>query len=156
MEINVKKFIVLPFIILTMMFAGCSKSGTSDNLNWKTDLNEALTQAKKENKTVLINFTGSDWCVWCKRLSDEVFSKSEFEDFAKKNLVLVKIDFPRNIEQSNATKYYNQQLADTYGVEGFPTVILLDKNGRGLVKTGYMQGGVENYIQQLKQYMIHS
>lgn len=155
MENKVKKLVVLP-VLLMMLFAGCSKSGTSDNLNWKTDLNDALAVAKKENKVVLINFTGSDWCVWCKRLSNEVFSKSEFEDFAKKNLVLVKIDFPRNIQQSNATKYYNQQLADLYGVEGFPTVILLDKNGRGLLKTGYVQGGVDNYIQQLKQYMIHS
>ncbi len=150
-----KKLVVLP-VLLMMLFAGCSKSGTSDNLNWKTDLNDALAVAKKENKVVLVNFTGSDWCVWCKRLSDEVFSKSEFEDFAEKNLVLVKIDFPRNIQQSNATKYYNQQLADMYGVEGFPTVILLDKNGRGLLKTGYVQGGVDNYIQQLRQYMTHS
>ena len=106
-----KKLIVLPVLFL-LLFAGCSKSGTSDSLNWKTDLNEALAAAKKENKTILVNFTGSDWCVWCKRLSDEVFSKSEFEDFAEKNLVLVKIDFPKNIEQSNAIKYYNQQLAD--------------------------------------------
>ena len=150
-----KKLVVLP-VLLMMLFAGCSKSGTSDNLNWKTDLNDALAVAKKENKVVLVNFTGSDWCVWCKRLSNEVFSKSEFEDFAEKNLVLVKIDFPRNIQQSNATKYYNQQLADMYGVEGFPTVILLDKNGRGLLKTGYVQGGVDNYIQQLRQYMTHS
>ena len=150
-----KRLFVLP-VILILMLTGCSKSGTSDSLNWKTDLNQALATAKQENKVVLINFTGSDWCQWCKRLSDEVFSKKEFENFADKNLVLVKVDFPRNIEQSNATKYYNQQLANMYGVEGFPTIILLDKNGRGLLKTGYMQGGVENYIQQLEQYMPHS
>ena len=150
-----KRLFVLP-VFLMLILTGCSKSGTSDSLNWKTDLNQALATAKKENKVVLINFTGSDWCQWCKRLSDEVFSKKEFENFADKNLVLVKVDFPRNIEQSNATKYYNQQLANMYGVEGFPTIILLDKNGRGLLKTGYMQGGVENYIQQLEQYMPHS
>ena len=150
-----KRLFVLP-VILMLILTGCSKNGTSDSLNWKTDLNQALATAKKENKVVLINFTGSDWCQWCKRLSDEVFSKKEFENFADKNLVLVKVDFPRNIEQSNATKYYNQQLANMYGVEGFPTIILLDKNGRGLLKTGYMQGGVENYIQQLEQYMPHS
>ena len=150
-----KRLFVLP-VFLMLILTGCSKSGTSDSLIWKTDLNQALATAKKENKVVLINFTGSDWCQWCQRLSNEVFSKKEFEDFANKNLVLVKVDFPRNIEQSNATKYYNQQLANMYGVEGFPTIILLDKNGRGLVKTGYIQGGVENYIQQLEQYMPHS
>lgn len=155
MEHKVKKLFVLPVIIM-LMLAGCGNSGTSDTLNWKTDLNQALATAKQENKVVLINFTGSDWCQWCKRLSDEVFSKSEFEDFAKKNLVLVKIDFPRHIEQSNATKFYNQKLANMYGVEGFPTIILLDKDGRGILKTGYVQGGVDNYIQQLRQYMPHS
>ena len=155
MEHQVKKLFVLPVFIM-LIFTGCSKSGTSDSLNWNTDLSQALATAKKENKVVLINFTGSDWCQWCKRLSDEVFSKSQFEDFASKNLVLVKIDFPRNIEQSNATKFYNQKLANMYGVEGFPTIILLDKNGRGILKTGYIQGGVENYINQLEQYMPHS
>lgn len=115
-----------------------------------------MALAKKENKVVLINFTGSDWCQWCKRLSDAVFSKNEFEEFARNNLVLVNVDFPRNIEQSNATKYYNQQLADMFGVEGFPTIILLDKNGHGILKTGYMEGGIKNYIQQLKLYMPKS
>ncbi len=147
------KRIFLPFIILLLSLTGCGKNTTGDSLNWHTDLNEAINLAKKENKVVLINFTGSDWCQWCKKLNDEVFSKNEFEEFAGKNLVLVKIDFPRNIEQSNSTKYYNQQLATMYGVDGFPTIILLDKNGQGILKTGYMEGGVENYIQQLKLYM---
>ena len=147
-----KKLFVLP-VILMLILTGCSKSGTSDSLNWKTDLNQALATAKQENKVVLINFTGSDWCQWCKRLNDEVFSKEEFEKFANKNLVLVKVDFPRYIEQSNATKYYNQKLANMFGVKGFPTVILLDKDGRGILKTGYVRGGVDNYIQQLKQYI---
>lgn len=145
-----KKLFLIPILFL-FVITGCSKKG--DNLDWKTDLNEAITIAKKENKFVLINFTGSDWCQWCKRLSDEVFSKKEFEEFARKNLVLVKIDFPQNIQQSNSTKYYNQQLASMYGVEGYPTIILLDRNGQGILKTGYIEGGAENYIQQLKQYM---
>ncbi len=145
-----KKILLIPFLFF-LVLTGCSKKG--DNLNWKTDLNDAITIAKKENKFVLINFTGSDWCQWCKKLSDEVFSQKEFEEFAQKNLVLVKIDFPQNIQQSNSTKYYNQQRASMYGVEGFPTIILLDKNGQGILKTGYMEGGVENYIQQLRQYM---
>ncbi len=150
-----KKLFVLP-VLLMLIFTGCSKSGAGDSLSWNTDLSQALAIAKKENKVVLINFTGSDWCQWCKRLSEEVFSKSEFGDFARKKLVLVKIDFPRTIEQSNATKFYNQKLANMYGVEGFPTIILLDKNGRGILKTGYIQGGAENYIHQLEQYMPHS
>lgn len=146
----------MPVIILVLSLTGCNNKSASYSLNWHTDLKEALALAKKENKVVLINFTGSDWCQWCKRLSDEVFSKNKFEEFAWNNLVLVKVDFPRNIELSNATKYYNQQLADMFGVEGFPTIILLDKNGQGILKTGYLAGGVENYIQQLKLYIPNS
>jgi protein disulfide-isomerase len=147
-----KKLFLLS-VVFILALAGCSKNDSGNTLNWNTDLNKALTLAKKENKVVLIDFTGSDWCRWCKRLNDEVFSKEEFEKFANKNLVLVKVDFPRYIEQSNATKYYNQKLANMFGVKGFPTVILLDKDGRGILKTGYVRGGVDNYIQQLKQYI---
>ncbi len=147
-----KKLFLLTIVFL-LAVTGCGKNGSGNSLNWKTDLNDALALAKKENKVVLVDFTGSDWCQWCKRLNDEVFSKEKFEEFAKQNLVLVQVDFPKNIEQSNATKFYNQKLANMYGVEGFPTVILLDKNGRGILKTGYIEGGVENYIQQLKQYI---
>jgi thioredoxin-related protein len=150
METILKKLFFIPIVIM-LTVSGCSKSG--DSLNWMTNLDHALKIAKKENKVVFIDFTGSDWCQWCKRLSNEVFSHKEFEEFANNNLVLVKIDFPRNIEQSNATKFYNQQLANLYGVEGFPTIILLDKNGKGILKTGYIEGGVRNYIQQLKYYM---
>ena len=148
-----KKLFLIPVFAL-LVLSGCLKSG--DSLNWKTNLDEALKVAKTENKVVLVNFTGSDWCQWCKRLSNEVFSQKEFEEFAKEKLVLVKVDFPRNIEQTNATKFYNQQLASLYGVEGFPTIILLDKNGKGLLKTGYIQGGAENYIRQLEYYMPKS
>ena len=73
--------------------AGCANNNAADNLSWEDNLEKALQQAKTENKAVLVNFTGSDWCVWCIRLTEEVFSKNEFETYAKKNLVLVKAGF---------------------------------------------------------------
>lgn len=144
------KKIFLIAVLLTAVVIGCSKSGSNDNLNWEESLETALQKAKAENKAVLVNFTGSDWCQWCIKLSDEVFSKSEFEDYAEDNLILVRLDFPRNIEQSAETKAYNNQLAQRYGVQGFPTVLLFNSQGQMVLQTGYMPGGPVSYIEHLK------
>lgn len=148
-ENNLKSTIILLFV-LTIILIGCGKSGNGDNLNWEDNLESALQKAKSENKAVLVNFTGSDWCVWCQKLSAEVFSKSEFEDYADDNLVLVKLDFPRNIEQSNETKMYNSQLMQRYGVEGFPTILLFNSQGKMVLQTGYQPGGPVNYVEHIK------
>jgi len=132
------------------MFAGCNKSGTSDNLTWEDNLETALQKAKTENKAVLVNFTGSDWCVWCQKLSAEVFSKSEFEDFADDNLILVKLDFPQKIEQSAETKLYNNQLAQRFNVKGFPTILLFNSQGKMVLQTGYQPSGSVSYVEHLK------
>lgn len=147
------KKIFLSMILLTTILLGCSKNGTKDNLNWEENLESALQKAKQENKAVLVNFTGSDWCIWCQRLSNEVFSKSEFEDYANDNLILVRLDFPKNIEQSVETKMYNNQLAQRYGIEGFPTILLFNSSGNLVLRTGYQPGGPVNYVNHLKSYL---
>jgi protein disulfide-isomerase len=139
--------------ILVALFIGCAKTGATDNLSWQDNLEKALQQAKKENKAVLVNFTGSDWCIWCKRLTEEVFSKKEFETYAKKNLILVKLDFPRNIEQSTETKMYNNNLAQKFGVQGFPTILLFNSSGKLVLTTGYQPGGPASYVNHLKSYL---
>jgi len=144
------KKIFLSAVLLTAVVIGCSKGGSNDNLNWEENLETALQKAKAENKAVLVNFTGSDWCQWCIKLSDEVFSKSEFEDYAEDNLILVRLDFPRNIEQSAETKLYNNQLAQRYGVQGFPTILLFNSQGQMVLQTGYQPGGPVSYVNHLK------
>jgi len=144
---------IISLVLLTAILIGCGKKGTSDNLNWETNLETALQKAKTENKAVLVNFTGSDWCVWCQKLSAEVFSKSEFEDYADGNLILVKIDFPQNIEQSAETKMYNSQLAQRFGIQGYPTILLFNSTGNLVLTTGYQPGGPENYVSHLKTYL---
>lgn len=144
---------IVSLLVLAAILIGCGNKGTSDNLNWKTNLETALQKAKTENKAVLVNFTGSDWCVWCQKLSAEVFSKSEFEDYADDNLILVKLDFPRSIEQSAETKLYNNQLAQKYGVKGFPTVLLFNSVGNLVLTTGYQPGGPVTYVDHLKSYL---
>ena len=144
------KKIFLSVVVLMSILFGCSKSGTSDNLKWETNLETALQKAKTENKAVLVNFTGSDWCVWCQKLSAEVFSKNEFEDYAEENLILVKIDFPQNIEQSAETKSYNTQLAQKFGIQGYPTILLFNSSGNLALTTGYQPGGPVAYVEHLK------
>lgn len=147
------KKIFLSMILLTAIILGCSKSSANDNLNWEENLETALQKAKTENKAVLVNFTGSDWCQWCIRLSDEVFSKPEFEEYAEQNLILVRLDFPRSIEQSTETKMYNNQLAQRYGIQGFPTILLFNSQGQMVLQTGYQPGGPVSYVNHLKSYL---
>lgn len=149
---NLKK-IFLSMILLSVFVLGCSSKGTNDNLDWQDNLESALQKAKQENKAVLVNFTGSDWCQWCIRLSNEVFSQPEFEDYANENLILVRLDFPRNIEQSVETKMYNNQLAQRFGIEGFPTILLFNSSGNLVLRTGYQPGGPVNYVNHLKSYL---
>jgi thioredoxin-related protein len=120
-------------------------------ISWKTDYAEAVKQATKEKKTLLLNFTGSDWCGWCIRLDKEVFSKAEFVEYAASNLVCVKLDFPRNKKLPEAEVKQNEELAGKYNVEGFPTILLLNSTEKLLLTTGYQAGGPEAYIKHLKE-----
>lgn len=147
------KKIIMSLFVLSLILFGCNKSGTSDNLTWETNFETALQKAKSENKSVLVNFTGSDWCIWCQKLSGEVFSKSEFEDFASEKLILVKIDFPHNIEQTDEVKAYNNELAQRYGIEGYPTVLIFNSQGQVVLRTGYRDGGAVSYIEHLQSYL---
>jgi thioredoxin-related protein len=94
---------------------------------WHTDLDKAIEQAKKENKSVLVEFTGSDWCPPCIAMRKNVFSKKEFIDAASKKFVLVELDFPQK-DKELAEK--NQPLAEKYNISGFPTVVLLNSEGK--------------------------
>lgn len=147
----VKKSTLALLVIFTLSLTSCfAQQKEKDNLNWLTDYKAAVKIAKKENKTILLNFTGSDWCKWCFRLTDEVFSKDTFKKYADKELVLVKVDFPRYKEQSADVKAFNRELMNKYGVRGFPTIILIDKNESKIGQTGYKAGGAQVYIEHLK------
>jgi protein disulfide-isomerase len=143
------------FVLIIFLFTACNngQSASADGLNWEDNLETAIQQAKKENKAVLVNFTGSDWCIWCKRLSSEVFQQKEFEKYADESLVLVKLDFPRNIEQSAETQNYNRNLAQKYGIQGFPTILIFNSQGKLVAQTGYQPGGPEKYIEHIKSYL---
>ncbi len=116
---------------------------------WTEDFAAAKKQAAAEHKDLLIDFTGSDWCGWCKKLEKEVFSTAVFKREAPRHFVLVRLDFPRRVQQSAALKAQNRKLMRKYGVRGFPTVILADARGNEYARTGYRRGGAEKYIANL-------
>ena len=125
-------------------------SASAADLKWQTDLPKALAQAKTEKKLVFIDFTGSDWCIWCKKLDEDTFAKPEFADYAGKNLVLVQLDYPNSKPQSDDLKKANKALSDKYNIQGFPTLIALKPDGTEAWRnTGYLEGGPKALIAQL-------
>ncbi len=117
---------------------------------WLTDYAAALEKAKEENRNVFLFFTGSDWCGWCMRLEREILRMPEFADFAAENLVLVKLDFPRGFRLPAAQTKQNQQLAQQYGVRGYPTVVVLKPDGTVAGDLGYETGGPKPFIEKLQ------
>ncbi|MEI6674235.1 MAG: thioredoxin family protein [Verrucomicrobiota bacterium] len=117
---------------------------------WETDFEVAKKRAKDEKKPMLLDFTGSDWCGWCIRLKKEVFSTPEFEKYAKDNLVLVEVDFPRTKKLPKKEAEQNAKLQQEYKIQGYPSIILLNSDGKRVANTGYLAGGAEKYIEHLK------
>jgi len=134
-----------------MALLACVSLGTAEEGKWLHDFEAAKTQAKEESKPIFINFTGSDWCGWCIKLEKEVFTKKEFQEYAKDNLVLVEIDFPEKKEQSVDLKAQNKKLDKDFEIEGYPTLFLLDADGKKFTDDiGYREGGPEAYVKHLK------
>jgi thioredoxin-related protein len=147
---KMKKSIVL-FGLCFCVLTGWSAEG------WMTDFEAAKKKAAAENKILLLDFSGSDWCSWCIKLDEEVFQKSAWKEYAKAHLVQVLIDFPRDkSEQSEALQKQNNELGKQYEVLGFPTVLLLDDEGTLIEKTGYQRGGADNYVNHIKGLIVAS
>ncbi len=133
--------------LLLLLIVG-SFTAQSQELTWHTDLDKAMAISKKSKKPLLMFFTGSDWCGWCIRLQKEVFKTPEFEAWAKSNVVLVELDFPRRTAQDDATKMQNAQLQQTFEIRGYPTIWFVTAkkknnqvNFEKLGSTSYVAGG---------------
>ncbi len=137
-----KKIAITLFLILG------SLTIQAQELTWQTDMNKAMEISKKSKKPLLLFFTGSDWCGWCIRLQKEVLKTPEFAKWANENVVLVELDFPRRTPQQPEIQRQNQELQQTFGVQGYPTVWFVNatkKDGKinleKLGSTGYVAGG---------------
>lgn len=138
---------VLALSLLTAVAIGEDKS---PSVTWMNDLEQAQKLAAKQGSPILLQFSGSDWCGWCMKLEKEVFSQAAFAEYAKTALILVKADYPRRTKLDKAVAERNEKLLEKYGVEGFPTVLLIDADGKVLARTGYRPGGAEAYVEYLK------
>ena len=120
---------------------------------WLTDLDAAKAQGVKENKPVLVDFTGSDWCPPCKALHKNVFESKEFAAVASK-YVLVELDYPRNKPQEPELKAKNAALSKQFGITGFPTVLLIDaKSGAVFGRTvGFGGQSAKEYLDKLASF----
>jgi thioredoxin-related protein len=122
---------------------------------WKTNFEVTKTEATNQNKNILLVFSGSDWCGPCIKLDRDIWKSMEFMEYAKNNLILERADFPKK-KQNQLTpeiKNLNQNLAEKYNKDGmFPLVVVLDKNGKVLGKTGYKNVSPTEYIALLKSF----
>ena len=140
----------LLFIIFTIFSISCqinTNSSEEPKKIWFTDVSQAIKQSKVSGKPIFAFFTGKEWCSWCKKLERQVLSQDSFINYAKENLVLLELDFPRgrrNLPQKQI------ELARKFNIKGYPTVILMDSSTNKIAKTGYEAMSPEQYVDHIK------
>ena len=145
MRIEMKPLKCAVLVVLGVLAATPAVSPAGGE-GWMTSYLRATKKAKKTGKPILADFTGSDWCIWCKKLKAEVFDKEEFKTWAAENVILLELDYPNRKPQSPELKSQNKALAKKYKIRGYPTVLLLDGEGKVLGRTGYLKGGPGPWI----------
>ncbi|MCO6493650.1 MAG: thioredoxin family protein [Phaeodactylibacter sp.] len=157
-----KKISTLLAFLLLAAFAIAQGKYTAENEGWLVDIDQAYALSQKTGKPIMANFTGSDWCGWCKKLTANVFSQPEFKKWANKNVILLELDFPRRKQIPDEIRQQNYSLQQAFQVRGYPTVWVfnLEKNKDGqyaieaLGQTGYtptvqqFTSGVDQMIQR--------
>lgn len=149
-------------IFITLLLVVGSISVQAQELTWETNLKKASDISIKTKKPLLLFFTGSDWCGWCIRLQNEVLKKPEFAAWAKENVVLVELDFPRRTPQLPEIQQQNAELQQIFQVQGYPTIWLANptsKDGKisldKLGSTGYVAGGPSKWLETANQILAN-
>ena len=128
-----------------------SSFALAGDATWFADFDVAQKEAEKAGKDLLVDFTGSDWCGWCKRLDKEVFDQEAFQKGIVGDYILVALDFPEDeeIKAKVPNPERNDELMRLHGVEGFPTILLMTAKGEVYGRTGYQAGGPEKYLEHV-------
>jgi len=157
MNKNKKIMVVILFFLTFSSLSIIKAEGNSNEIEFKTNLEEAFSLAKQNNKHVLVYFSGSDWCRPCMQLQLEVFESDEFVTFSKSNLIVVRLDFPAKEKNklSDEQTAYNKKLAERLNKKGvFPYMILFDSAQKQLDEfSGYSRNGAKSFIEKLKSKM---
>ncbi len=146
-----KKTIILVLLTVLVSLNGFAQ----ENLTWHTDMEKAFEIATKENKPLMLFFTGSDWCGWCIKLQNEVLKTDDFAEWAKDNVVLVELDFPKRKQLDKKLQIQNYQMQQMFQVRGYPSIQFATpektaegkKNLNKLGNTGYVRGGPEKWLE---------
>ena len=133
-------------VLLTLMLLICFGTTSTFSAEWTEDINAAIEQAAGDDKDLMILYTGSDWCPPCKLLENEVLSQKEFHFEIDPHYVLVKLDFPKLVEQDPKIAERNTEWLKRFGIEGYPTIVLTDVSLKPYAFLGYEEGGFQNYL----------
>ena len=136
------------FISFTIFLFSFSTAIAQD---WNTNIDKSLKLASKENKNIILVFSGSDWCAPCKKIDSDILQSEEFISYASENWILLKADFPKKKKNrlSKEQQDHNDMLADKYKGT-FPLIVVLDSNGKTLKRIGYERHTPKEYIDFLK------
>ncbi len=130
MSNSLLKKIFFSFFVIGSLLFSVNVNGQSEykaeNEGWLVNLEEAYQLSKKTGKPILANFTGSDWCGWCKRLTKSVFIHDEFKNWADKNVILLELDFPKRKSLPADIAEQNRGLQQAFQVRGYPTIWVFD------------------------------
>jgi protein disulfide-isomerase len=147
MKFNNRFSLIRLTLVLTAFVACFNLSSANETAAWQTDYKQALAQAAKEHKQILLDFTGSDWCPFCIQMDREVLEKPEFMKYADQNLILVKLDFPRKKQLPTEEIAQNRALQKQYSIDGYPTYVLLNSAGKEVNRQeGALDGGPSAFI----------
>jgi protein disulfide-isomerase len=142
------------FLMGNMAFAASNSTPTqqvnaSQEIRWYTNYDEATKIADANGVPIVLFFTGSDWCTWCKKLEEEALDKGEFAKLTSDKFVFVKLDFPMHHPLEPRLASQNQQLKKKYNISGFPSIVVVDPKGNRIGSSGYRQGGATGYATHL-------
>jgi protein disulfide-isomerase len=134
----------------------CNFSCYSDNtigLSWATSYETAIALSKRDAKPIFLYFTGSDWCRWCRKMKSEILENPDFINLCGNAFIFYEVDFPIYYSPGPDQKKQNEELKEHFKVHGYPTIILIDENGKQFATLNYRDGGGKLYGEYLMKVL---
>lgn len=149
------KIILVWLVVVGILFPIIGNSQVKEGKEgiWEVNFSKAYKDAKEGKKLIFLYFTGSEWCIYCKKMDGEFLKKKEFLDFAKKDMILVKCDFGRNGPVAKEFAKEHLALMNTYSVRGFPTIEVINPlNGKVMELSYDPRISVNEFVKKLEEF----